>query len=288
MSSTFEVTGRNQFDISYVDGSSSKGDYFTDVFSIGGATVSNMTMGLGSQTDIPNGLVGVGYALSEAIVSDTGRTSSAYPNLPVNMVNESLINTIAYSLWLNDLDASTGSILFGGIDTEKYKGDMTRVQIYPISGTTDLFTSFKVALTSVVATSPSGSDALSSDTFMGVVLDSGTTLSYLPNDIAQQIWTEVGAVYDPTLDLALIPCSMQTGAGSISFGFAGPRRPPDQRHHGRAGAGPHHKWPSLPDPQWQKQGPICLLVPASRILPPRARSFSATHSCVPPMSSTIW
>jgi len=62
-----------------------------------------MTMGLGVKTDISYGLVGVGYALNEAIVGNTQEASSAYPNLPVNMMQEGLINTVAYSLWLNDL-----------------------------------------------------------------------------------------------------------------------------------------------------------------------------------------
>ena len=102
-SSTFEVVGEDQFDIEYVDNSSSKGDYFTDVFEIGGATLQNLTMGLGRRTDINYGLVGVGYAVNEAIVGVTQSLSSVYPNLPVEMVNEGLINTVAYSLWLNDL-----------------------------------------------------------------------------------------------------------------------------------------------------------------------------------------
>lgn len=104
-STTFRDIGKGKFDISYVDGSSSKGDYFTDVFSIGGATLKNMTMGLGLKTDIAYGLVGVGYAINEAIVGNTQSASASYPNLPVNMVNEGLINTVAYSLWLNDLGA---------------------------------------------------------------------------------------------------------------------------------------------------------------------------------------
>jgi len=86
-----------------VDGSFSKGDYFTDVFEIGTVSVQNMTMGLGTQTDIAYGLVGVGYAVNEAIVGKTQSLDSVYPNLPVNMVDQGLINTVAYSLWLNDL-----------------------------------------------------------------------------------------------------------------------------------------------------------------------------------------
>jgi len=104
-STTFKDGGKGTFDISYVDGSHSKGDYFEDLFQIGGAVV-NVTMGLGIDTDIAYGLVGVGYALNEAIVAGSQSASSSYPNLPVTMQSEGLISTIAYSLWLNDLGAS--------------------------------------------------------------------------------------------------------------------------------------------------------------------------------------
>ncbi|KAK3393562.1 aspartic peptidase domain-containing protein [Podospora didyma] len=220
-STTFEVVN-NDFNISYVDGSSSTGDYFTDHFEIGGANLRNMTMGLGLNTDIAYGLVGVGYALNEAIVG-TESTASVYPNLPVNMMDQGLINTVAYSLWLNDLDASKGSILFGGIDTEKYVGDLTSIKVYPTQGH---YTSFLVAFTSLDAYSSSGHDTLTSTSFpIPVVLDSGTTLSYLPADLARQIWKEVGAVYSQQYELAVIPCSMQYSKGYFSFGFAGPNGP---------------------------------------------------------------
>jgi hypothetical protein len=121
-------------------------------------------------------------------------------------------------------DASSGNILFGGVDTDKYHGTLTRIEIYPTSG--GLFTSFVVALTSLQATSSSGSDTLTSTSFpIPVVLDSGTTLSYLPTDIAQQVWTEAGAIYSATDGIAVIPCSMKTSGGYFSFGFAGPNGP---------------------------------------------------------------
>ncbi|KAI1631054.1 aspartic peptidase domain-containing protein [Biscogniauxia mediterranea] len=220
-SSSFQVIGQNDFSISYVDGSHSEGDYITETFSIGDSTLENMTMGLGLDTTIPYGLVGVGYALNEAIVASTGRASSAYNNLPVQMREEGLINSNAYSLWLNDLDASTGNILFGGIDTDKYQGDLTRINIYKDSRS-QAFTSFIVALTSLGAYSSSGSDALSSSEFpIPVVLDSGTTFSYLPNDLAQQVWREVGAGYNSDVGVAVLPCEMENSKGYFSFGFAG-------------------------------------------------------------------
>ncbi|KAL1872994.1 hypothetical protein Daus18300_004135 [Diaporthe australafricana] len=224
-SSTFTYAGKGEFDIQYVDGSFSKGDYFMDTFQIAGATVSNVTMGLGLNTTIAYGLVGVGYALNEAIVDTENSLSAAYPNLPVVMVNEGIIGTNAYSLWLNDLDANKGNILFGGIDTEKYVGNLTRIDILE-NNKTKVYDSFLVPVNSVHAVSDSGTDELTSTQFpIEVVLDSGTTLSYLPSDIAEQIWTEVGATYTPEVGLALLPCRMQNSQGHFTFGFAGPDGP---------------------------------------------------------------
>jgi hypothetical protein len=99
-SSTFDDVSPGGFNISYVDGSFAAGDYFTDTFEIGGFSVKNMTMGLGLTTDIPNGLVGVGYELNEASISTI---NAKYPNLPVALQQGGFVNTVAFSLWLNDL-----------------------------------------------------------------------------------------------------------------------------------------------------------------------------------------
>jgi len=126
------------------------------------------------------------------------------------------------------VDASTGNILFGGVDVKKYKGDMTRINVYREDQTdpTSNFTSFLVAMTSLQAFSPSGSDKLTSREFpIPVVLDSGTTLSYLPTKLASQIWKEVGAVWSPEIEMAVLPCKMKTSKGFFSFGFAGPSGP---------------------------------------------------------------
>lgn len=102
---------------------------------------------------------------------------------------------------------------------------MTRIQIYEDSQT-GAYTSFLVALTSVNAVSPTGNDTLTSSQFpIPVVLDSGTTLSYLPTDLATEIWKEAGAIYSADLTLAVIPCSMAQSAGVFTFGFAGPAGP---------------------------------------------------------------
>ena len=100
-SSTFVDIAKGIFKIAYVDKTSSKGDYFNDVFSLGGATVANLTMGIGIDTDIPFGLLGVGFPVNEAGVASG--VIDAYPNLPVQMASEGYTKTVAFSMWLNDL-----------------------------------------------------------------------------------------------------------------------------------------------------------------------------------------
>jgi hypothetical protein len=58
-------------------------------------------MGLATETTIGTGIMGNGYNTSEANVDTGNRTE--YANLPLAMVNQGLINSAAYSLWLNDL-----------------------------------------------------------------------------------------------------------------------------------------------------------------------------------------
>jgi hypothetical protein len=93
--------GQDEFNISYVDGTGSAGDYFQDTFSIGGATISQFEMGLATSGTIGTGIMGIGYNNSEANV-DTGN-GTIYANLPFALVDQGLIPTEAYSLWLNDL-----------------------------------------------------------------------------------------------------------------------------------------------------------------------------------------
>lgn len=211
----------DDFDISYVDGSHSRGDYIAETFGIGDIELANVTMGLGVDTDIAYGLVGVGYALNEASVS---QTAEIYNNLPLVMRNEGHIKSNAYSLWLNDLGASKGNILFGGIDTDKYMGDLVRVNVEK-DPQSQRFTAFTVQLTSLGAHSSSGEDALSSSSFpVPVVLDSGTTLSYLPQDLTLQVWREVGAIYVTDSNgngAPLVPCALANNEGYFTFGFGG-------------------------------------------------------------------
>lgn len=186
---------------------------------IGGATVKNLEMGLALSTTIGTGIMGIGYNSSEANIGSGNGTT--YANLPFAMVDQGIIKTEAYSLWLNDLNSASGSILFGGVDTAKYTGDLISVPVYPAyRGRAP--TTFTVAFTSLSATSSSGTDILTpSDYAEGAILDSGTTITLLPNDIAQVVYNEFGATYQPSIGAVVVPCSLANANGSLNFGFGG-------------------------------------------------------------------
>lgn len=84
---------------------------------------------------------------------------------------------------------------------------------------------FAVALSSVTAISKSGTDKLGSASFpAAVVLDSGSTNCYLPSDLAQEMYKEVGATVDSS-GIPAVPCTYRNSKGYFSFGFGGPSGP---------------------------------------------------------------
>jgi hypothetical protein len=108
--------------------------------------------------------------------------------------------------------------LFGGIDTAKYTGVLS--SLATLQGTGPDITEFLVAMTSVSATSSSGSDSLTSSGFaIAALLDSGSSYTLLPTDIAQSIFDEVGATV--ALGYAVVPCGLAQKNGTINYAFGG-------------------------------------------------------------------
>lgn len=212
----------NGFDIEYEDDSGASGNYVTDDFTIGGVKISNLQMGLALNTSVATGIMGIGYDTDEA-------SASIYPNIIDDMVSQGLITTKAYSLYLDDLQTSTGSIIFGGIDTEKYTGNLVALPIAPeeYENGTLVYSDFAVAWSSYSITNQSGITIdLTTSSFVPepAILDSGTTVTYLPDELAQDIFYYVNAVDDTqNTGNVYINCDYRTTAPDMTFnyGFGG-------------------------------------------------------------------
>ncbi|KAF1966429.1 candidapepsin-4 precursor [Bimuria novae-zelandiae CBS 107.79] len=211
-SSTYEYVN-SIFNISYVDGSGASGDYAKDTFNMNNVDINRLQFGIGYESSSPEGILGIGYMVNEVQVNRA--RLDPYSNLPQKLVDDNKINTNAYSLWLNDLDASTGSILFGGVDTDKFEGTLSKLPIIPESG---VYAEFIIALTSLGADGKKGS--IFENEQVAVLLDSGSSLMYLPNNVATSLYNKYNARYDSTQGAALVDCDLANQEGSLDFTFS--------------------------------------------------------------------
>lgn len=210
-SSTYSVVSDNTFTIQYVDGSGAEGDYIKDNFSIGGADIEALQMGLAENSTINSGLLGIGFAANVA-------ARTPYPNIMNLFQDQGLIAIQAYSLYLDDLYAETGTILFGGLDTAKFIGELKTVDIQP--DRYGNYSSFTVALTSLSVIADNGTASNYSRTAVPVILDSGTTLTYVPESMANRIFHAFDAIDDTSgTGLVFINCDYLSDNKNLTFDF---------------------------------------------------------------------
>lgn len=224
-SSTYKVAMQNGFYIQYGDGTAAEGDYITDNLAIGGATIKTLEMGLAYNATLFTGLLGIGYDTNEASDSpDDEQNPFIYPSIIDTMVSQGLISAKAYSLYLDDLQASTGSIIFGGVDSDKYQGDLLQMPIVPDTDQngTKVYAEFAVALTSFSMTGQTGNttNLTQGEYDAPVILDSGTTLTYVPQRLAALIYEKLSAVDDTqNSGLVFVDCDVLTNAPKTTFNF---------------------------------------------------------------------
>ncbi|KJZ76097.1 hypothetical protein HIM_04553 [Hirsutella minnesotensis 3608] len=211
-SSSYQYVG-SYFNISYVDGSGASGDYVTDTMSLFGQQVKTVQFGVGYQSTSPQAVLGIGYMANEASVARL--QMSQYQNLPARMVSEGIISSKAYSLWLNDIDAQDGTILFGGIDKGRFQEPLVSV---PIQKVGKQFAEFYITMTGLSI----GNTATADKIALAVLLDSGSSFTYLPSDITNSIYKTLNAKFEQRSGVAYVPCSLRNQDATFKFRFSDP------------------------------------------------------------------
>ncbi|ETN45289.1 uncharacterized protein HMPREF1541_09120 [Cyphellophora europaea CBS 101466] len=216
-SSTFSEPDLPEFQIEYVDGTKIGGTYITDVLNIGNTKLTNLTMAAAtSLNSLGLGIMGVGFSADESLAAQGG---SSYPNIVDVLQSEGFIESRSYSLWLDDLDSSTGSILFGGVDSDKFTGDLVALPIQ-LDSQSNRITSFTVAWTGLKVTGSGNNADMSPSAPVPAILDSGTTDTLLPDDIATAIYNGVGVTMSNELG-AVVPCELANDDLKFAFSFGG-------------------------------------------------------------------
>lgn len=150
------------------------------------------------------------------------RGVNEYPYVLDTMVDQGLIKSRAFSLDLRGVDNPNGALIFGGIDTKKYIGELAKLPILSQDETPGGVDRYYVTMTGIGVTLPDGSVVQSEPLDVPVFLDSGATMSYLPTHIHRAL---VGsfpeAQYESQTGYYLVPCGITELEGSIDFYFSG-------------------------------------------------------------------
>jgi len=92
----------------------------------GSSEIKQQQIGVAFSLVDQHGVMGVGYDTNEAANDEP---NSVYQSVMDNMVSDNIIARKAYSLYLNDIRSTQGAIIFGGIDTTKYTGDLVALPL---------------------------------------------------------------------------------------------------------------------------------------------------------------
>lgn len=205
------------FELEYGDGTEVVGYYGTDSLTIGNTTLSNMTFAVANMTSSNNPVFGVG--LPQLETSDEN-VDVVYPNFPQLLKQQKVINKVAYSLFLNRQNATQGSILFGAVDHKKYTGQLQTVPIVNANGAPQI-NKLRIVLNSISLGSGS-TTVQATNQSLAVLFDSGTQISYLPQEMVSEISQILGGSPDPRYtNQQIVSCSYLKLNLNITFNFSG-------------------------------------------------------------------
>ncbi|KAL4864874.1 hypothetical protein BDV12DRAFT_158546 [Aspergillus spectabilis] len=207
----------DRFSIEYGDQSWAEGYYAVDTLEIAGAELPQLQFGVAMSSNIDKGILGIGYSTNVA-------SRYRYPNLPELLVQNNITNSNAYSLWLNQLGSDEGNVLFGGVNTAHYVGELQTIPVIPYDGN---YVHLWVTLTGLGVESASDDISVSyehPEFPVVVLLDSGATLTYLPSDIVAQIYNDLDVHFYEEEQFAYVPCNGYLDGRedyNVTFTFSG-------------------------------------------------------------------
>lgn len=176
-----------EFTIGYGNGSSTiKGYYVQDNVEIGGSTISSQQFGIGTSGNAGSGIFGIGPKNIEM-------AETKYINVPESLKLQNIISRWAYSVYLNNASSvGDGSLLFGGIDMEK----VYNKQLYTVPMQENAFVTINI---DDLWVGSSHYDAAGMGDY--VMLDCGSSFSYVPDDTATSIAETFGATFNESLGM---------------------------------------------------------------------------------------
>ncbi|KAG9003878.1 Type I transmembrane sorting receptor [Tulasnella sp. 427] len=210
-SSTYEAS-TTPFSIEYEDGSSAKGQVATDTVAVAGLRVANQGFGAVTTEDgnfltsSSAGLLGLGFPAN----AESGKTPFF-----VNLVNNGALASNVFSFYMSRNGGSGSELCIGCTNSAKYTGS---IAYYALDSSATSGTQYYWNIKSGGFSYNGGSSTGS----FSAVIDSGTTLIYIPTAAAKKLYAAIPGAKDASSTVGAgfytYPCSSSLGAITISFG----------------------------------------------------------------------
>ncbi|KAL6859510.1 aspartic peptidase domain-containing protein [Trichoderma novae-zelandiae] len=150
--------------------------------------------------------------------------NTGYPNFVDELVAQGITSTKAFSLALGSKAEEEGVIIFGGVDTAKFRGELAHLPIVPAADSPDGVARYWVNMSAISLTPPPGSagkPVAFPQTSMAVFLDSGSTLTLLPPALVGQIASSLGSTETDESGFSVVDCALAGQDGTVDFAFDG-------------------------------------------------------------------
>lgn len=198
-------------------GSSATGSIATETFVLGGTKMINQEFLYASKntTTLGNSILGLSYASGESLANVS--PPMPYDNFPLTLAKQGATNLALFSLWKDRENSYDGQILFGGVNTGKYSGDLLTLDTQVRVGGT-IIIAFDVLFNGLALSGdpslPKGSTGSES-----AVLDCGTSSCILPDDWVKPLYDQFSVTYFSANDTAYVDCDLSKQAYFLNFTF---------------------------------------------------------------------
>ncbi|KAI1844743.1 hypothetical protein JX266_009199 [Neoarthrinium moseri] len=189
--------------------------YVTDDITFAGSNSQLKSVQFGAATttvDEFSGILGIGHGENVTI---------RYKNFVDELQDQGVTDTKAFSLALGSKSEQEGVVIFGGIDTGKFAGTLQSQPIIPAAKSPDGVPRYWIAMDHMSLTPPSGNVKKYDNSTMAVFLDSGATLTLLPQALADAVAADFGSDGTDSNGFYLVDCSLNNLPGTVDFAFPG-------------------------------------------------------------------
>ncbi|ODV64430.1 acid protease [Ascoidea rubescens DSM 1968] len=214
-SQTFR-NNNTEFFIQYGDYTYALGTWGYDDVHFSGVTVTNLSFAVADQSNSSFGVFGVGLQGLQSSLTP-------YSNFPMKLVEQGFILKNVYSLYLDNSEADSGSLLFGAVDHAKYSGSLQTIPLVNSIPSLSRIVRFDVTLSEISINSSSNNfDSMTITTSTrAALLDCGTTLTYVPSTVFRRIGQALGGTYSSQIGGYIVECSIGNEDVYIDYNFQG-------------------------------------------------------------------